>query len=120
MAEETPAEKPGPEYRGGAPEDENAKQGAGTTAAEGIVTDNETPGGTPPDDDDPQAMSSDALGDFPDSGHDAADSIDLSAGDNADATSQGHSGGARGSEAGLGRHEDAEVDEDNPDQTLDD
>jgi hypothetical protein len=118
MAEETPAEKPGPEYRGGAPEAEDAKQGAGAAASQGVVTDSQIPSETPPDDPDPQAMDSDALGDFPDD-HDAADSIDLNAGDKADATSQGHSGGARGSEAGLGRHEEASVDEDSPDKTID-
>jgi len=49
------------------------------------------------------------LGGFPD---DPELGVDLSAGDDADATRDGQSGGARGAEAGLGRHEpDMDVEE---------
>lgn len=96
-----------------APGADQAKGGAPTG---GVVPD-EVQDSQPPDSDDPLELSNDSLGDFPE--RNAEDRIDLSAGDNADATSQGHSGCARASEAGLGRHEEASVDEDNPDQTLD-
>jgi hypothetical protein len=53
------------------------------------------------------------LGNFPD---DPEMGIDLSAGDDADATRDGSSEGARGSEAGLGRHEpDMDVKEEDVD-----
>ena len=49
------------------------------------------------------------LGNFPD---DPELGVDLSGGDDADATRDGQSGGARGAEAGLGRHEpDMDVEE---------
>lgn len=83
-----------------------------------MVPDEASDDSSAPDSSDPQAMSSDALGDLPD--RNAEDDIDQSAGDEADATSQGHSGGARGSEASLGRHDPSEVDEDDQSKTLED
>ncbi len=115
MAEQTPEQTDPEEFRGGASEPDEAKGGTGEQA-KGMVPDEAQEEGTPPDSSDPQAMDSDALGNFSDSGEDM---IDTSAGDNADATSAGHSGGARGSEASLGRHEGAEVDEEDDDKTLD-
>lgn len=59
--------------------------------------------------DDSAVEQDEVLGSFPD---DPETNIDLSAGDEADATRDGQSGGARGAEAGLGRHEpDMDVEE---------
>ena len=60
---------------------------------------------SPKDSSEPQDMNDAALGDFPD---DPDTMVPRDAGDDADATEDGHSGGARGSEAGLGRHEPEE------------
>jgi len=59
--------------------------------------------------DDSAVEQDEVLGSFPD---DPDTNVDLSAGDEADATRDGQSGGARGAEAGLGRHEpDMDVEE---------
>ncbi|MDX6689643.1 MAG: hypothetical protein QOG15_1100 [Solirubrobacteraceae bacterium] len=116
MAEHTPADTDPAEYRGGAPESENAKGGAGEVANAGIVPD-EVTDSQPSDNADPQDLDNEVLGDI--GGVERSTEVDITAGDNADATSMGSSGGARGSDAGLGRHEDTTIDEDNPDQSVD-
>jgi hypothetical protein len=110
MTEQTPADTSPEEYRGGAPESDDAKGGA-AELAKGLVPDDMKDDDQSTESSDPQAMADEALGGFPE--RNAEDRIDLSAGDNADATSQGASDGARGSEAGLGRHEDKTIEEDN-------
>ena len=95
MTEETPNDTDPEEDRGGAPEPADAKGGAGEVAQGEVEA---------------SAVEHDeVLGGFPD---DPDMDVDLSAGDDADATRDGQSGGARGAEAGLGRHEpDMDVEE---------
>jgi len=116
MAEHTPADTDPAEYRGGAAEPESAKDGAGAVASDGIVPD-DVKDSQPSDNADPQDLDNEVLGEIGEV--ERSTEVDLTAGDNADATSQGSSGGARGSDAGLGRHEDTEIDEENPDKSVD-
>ena len=111
MTENTPQDTNPEEYRGGAPESDDAKGGAGAES-KGMVPDAASDDSPAPDTagDDPSAVEhDDVLGGFPE---DSKMDIDLNAGDEADATRDGASGGARGAEAGLGRHEpDMDVEE---------
>lgn len=109
MAERTPGQADPEEYRGGVAEPDEAKAGTGKLA-KGVVPDDVKDDATPPDSSDEQALKNKVLGDFP-AGDEPETDMDLTAGDDADATRHGASGGARGSEAGLGRHDPKTVDE---------
>lgn len=85
MTEQSPQDTNPEEYRGGAPEPDEAKGGAGELA-KGMVPDEASDDSAPPDSAGDQDMKNAALGDFPD---DPESKIDLSAGDNADATRDG-------------------------------
>jgi len=108
MTEQTPQDTDPEEYRGGSAEPEGAKGGAGDVAHGGIVPDSASDDDAPadsgpaPGDDASAVEHDDVLGGFPE---DPELKVDLSAGDDADATRDGSTEGARGSEAGLGRHE---------------
>jgi hypothetical protein len=109
MAEHTPADTSPAEYRGGVPEPEDAKDGA-AELARGLVPE-DVKGGQAPDSDQPEELGNDVLGDLDSGDGERSVEVDLTAGDNADATSHGGSSGAHGSEAGLGRHGDESIDE---------
>jgi hypothetical protein len=122
MTEQTPQDTRPEQFRGGAAEPDDAKSGAGSIA-KGVVPDQVRDSSAPPDSGDDQELKNESHGDFSQEGQDpqpvketaeealSKTSVDLSAGDDADATSQGQSGGARGSEASLGRHDSKSVDE---------